>query len=128
GRPLLYGSSPYFLEFFGMRSLKDLPTLREFTELSDENRALFKRKTGENVEDAEAELAAAEEAARRDEEQSAHISDEDLAELAAEAELAEDGEPASEPPPAPVAASAEVEPEAEADAEAEAAADDEGGD
>ena len=101
GRPLLYGTSPYFLEFFGMRSLKDLPTLREFTELSDENRALFKRKTGENVEDAEAELAAAEEAARRDEEQSAHISDEDLAELAAEAELAEESEPApSEPEPA----------------------------
>jgi segregation and condensation protein B len=26
GRPLLYGSSPDFLEFFGMRSLKDLPS------------------------------------------------------------------------------------------------------
>jgi segregation and condensation protein B len=121
GRPLLYGTSPYFLEFFGMRSLKDLPTLREFTELSDENRALFKRKTGENVEDAEAELAAAEEAARRDEEQNAHISDEDLAELAAEAELAEESEPASEPPP-PVAASAELEPEVEPEVEAEAEA------
>jgi segregation and condensation protein B len=109
GRPLLYGTSPYFLEFFGMRSLKDLPTLREFTELSDENRALFKRKTGENVEDAEAELAAAEEAARRDEEQSAHISDEDLAELAAEAELAEDSIAPPSEPPQPVAAVGPVE-------------------
>lgn len=125
GRPLLYGTSPYFLEFFGMRSLKDLPTLREFTELSDENRALFKRKTGENVEDAEAELAAAEEAARLDEEQSAHISDEDLAELAAEAELAEDSEPASEPPPAPIEASAEETAESEAEAAAVGEAGDE---
>jgi len=63
GRPLLYGTTPFFLDFFGMRSLKDLPTLREFTELSDENRALFKRKTGETIEEAEAALLAAEEAA-----------------------------------------------------------------
>jgi len=89
GRPLLYGTTPHFLEFFGMQNLKDLPTLREFTELSDENRALFKRKTGEEVEDAEAALAQAEEAARLDEEQAAHISDEDLAQLAAEADAVE---------------------------------------
>lgn len=87
GRPLLYGTTALFLEFFGMKSLKDLPTLREFTELSDENRALFKRKTGEEVEDAEAALAAAEEAARTDgDEGAAEISDEDLAELAAQAD------------------------------------------
>lgn len=47
GRPLLYGTAPYFLEFFGMRSMQELPTLREFTDLTDENRELFKRKTGE---------------------------------------------------------------------------------
>jgi segregation and condensation protein B len=40
GRPLLYGTTTYFLEFFGLRSLKDLPTLREFTELSDESRLI----------------------------------------------------------------------------------------
>ncbi|MFI5306254.1 MAG: SMC-Scp complex subunit ScpB [Polyangiales bacterium] len=91
GRPLLYGTTSHFLEFFGMQNLKDLPTLREFTELSEENRALFKRKTGEEVEDAEAALAAAEESARLDEEQSAHISDEDLAQLAAEADAVESG-------------------------------------
>ncbi len=83
GRPLLYGTSPHFLEFFGMKSLKDLPTLREFTELSEENRALFKHKTGEAVEEAEAELAAAEEAARREEE-------EEAAAAAAEGELEEE--------------------------------------
>ena len=105
GRPLLYGTSTHFLEFFGMRSLKDLPTLREFTELSDENRALFKRKTGEAVEDAEAELLAAEEAARGDE-HAEHISDEDLAELAREADEEDAGE---------LAASAGVRADAEPD-------------
>ena len=41
GRPLLYGTTSHFLEFFGLKSLKDLPTLREFTELSeDSQRAL----------------------------------------------------------------------------------------
>ena len=84
GRPLLYGSTPYFLEFFGLKSLKELPTLREFTELNEENRALFKRKTGEEVGEAEAALAAAEESARHDDEPGAHISDEDLAALAAQ--------------------------------------------
>ncbi len=38
GRPLLYGTTTHFLEFFNMKSLRDLPTLREFTELSDESR------------------------------------------------------------------------------------------
>ena len=84
GRPLLYGSTPYFLEFFGLKSLKELPTLREFTELNEENRALFKRKTGEEVGEAEAALAAAEESARHDDDPGAHISDEDLAALAAQ--------------------------------------------
>jgi len=89
GRPLLYGTTPNFLEFFGMRTLKDLPTLREFTELNDENRALFKRKTGEDVGEVEAALADAEESARHDDEPVGHISDEDLAELAAQADAEE---------------------------------------
>lgn len=37
GRPLLYGTTKYFLEFFQLPSLKDLPTLKEFTELSPEH-------------------------------------------------------------------------------------------
>jgi segregation and condensation protein B len=39
GRPMLYGTTKDFLEFFNLRDLKDLPTLREFHELSDEHRA-----------------------------------------------------------------------------------------
>src|SRR5260370_22728490 len=38
GRPLLYGTTSQFLEFFGLKSLKELPTLRDFTELSEESR------------------------------------------------------------------------------------------
>lgn len=46
GRPLIYGTTNHFLEFFGLRSLKDLPTLREFTELSDESREVFEEELG----------------------------------------------------------------------------------
>ena len=41
GRPLLYGTSREFLEFFGLRSLSDLPTLKEFTELTTESESLL---------------------------------------------------------------------------------------
>lgn len=37
GRPLLYGTSPTFLEFFGLTSLADLPTLKEYTELTEDH-------------------------------------------------------------------------------------------
>lgn len=57
GRPLLYGTTPEFLEFFGLKSLKDLPTLREFSELTDESRALFQRKMGEPVDFSQVEAA-----------------------------------------------------------------------
>jgi segregation and condensation protein B len=43
GRPLLYGTTPAFLELFGLKSLRDLPSLREFTELSDDSRRIFDR-------------------------------------------------------------------------------------
>jgi segregation and condensation protein B len=50
GRPLIYGSTSHFLEFFGLKSLKDLPTLREFTELSDESREAFEDELGDAQE------------------------------------------------------------------------------
>jgi segregation and condensation protein B len=37
GRPLLYGTSKEFLDFFNLRELRDLPTLREFHELTEES-------------------------------------------------------------------------------------------
>jgi segregation and condensation protein B len=53
GRPLLYGTTPYFLEFFGLKGLGDLPTLREFSELSEESRELFERRIGEPFDPSE---------------------------------------------------------------------------
>lgn len=35
GRPLLYGTTEVFLEFFTLKSLSELPTLREFHELDE---------------------------------------------------------------------------------------------
>jgi segregation and condensation protein B len=49
GRPMLYGTAPTFLELFSLESLNDLPSLKEFTELSDESRDLFVQKTGEQA-------------------------------------------------------------------------------
>ncbi|MGE5047054.1 MAG: SMC-Scp complex subunit ScpB [Deltaproteobacteria bacterium] len=40
GRPLLYGTSREFLELFNLRDLTQLPTLREFQELSEESRKI----------------------------------------------------------------------------------------
>src|SRR5207245_2670612 len=47
GRPLIYGTTGNFLQFFGLKSLRDLPTLREFTELSDESKEVVERELGE---------------------------------------------------------------------------------
>src|SRR5881628_2134627 len=35
GRPILYGTTKYFLEHFGLRDLSELPPLREFKELGE---------------------------------------------------------------------------------------------
>ncbi len=37
GRPLLYGTTPQFLEVFGLRDLSDLPTLRDLRELAEDD-------------------------------------------------------------------------------------------
>jgi segregation and condensation protein B len=58
GRPVLYGTSNHFLEFFGLKSLRDLPTLREFTDLTPESEATLVRELGD-VEKPGAEAEAA---------------------------------------------------------------------
>ena len=85
GRPLVYGTTPRFLEFFGLGSLKDLPTLQEFSDLSDEHKALFQEKTGESIDIAAAELAAAEAMENAEEELRAQ-EDAALAEFEAQSE------------------------------------------
>jgi segregation and condensation protein B len=47
GRPILYGTSKEFLEFFSLKDLASLPTLREFQELSEESRKIVEDETGE---------------------------------------------------------------------------------
>lgn len=47
GRPLLYGTTGHFLEFFGLRALKDLPMLREYTELTPESEATLTERLAE---------------------------------------------------------------------------------
>jgi segregation and condensation protein B len=54
GRPLLYGTTSAFLELFGLKSLKDLPTLKEFTELTEDSRRVAEATLGEVLPDAEA--------------------------------------------------------------------------
>ena len=52
GRPILYGTTTQFLEFFGLKSLRDLPTLKEFTELSDESRRAAEAELGDVLPEA----------------------------------------------------------------------------
>jgi segregation and condensation protein B len=57
GRPILYGTTSQFLEFFGLKSLKDLPTLREFTELNDDSKRTVEKELGDVLEAAQPEVA-----------------------------------------------------------------------
>ncbi len=43
GRPLLYGTTKEFLDFFSLKDLRELPTLREYSELSEESRQVMAR-------------------------------------------------------------------------------------
>src|SRR5207237_4872093 len=45
GRPLLFGTTKEFLELFNLRDLTQLPTLREFQELSEESRKIVEEET-----------------------------------------------------------------------------------
>ena len=45
GRPLLFGTSREFLELFNLRDLTQLPTLREFQELTEESRKIVETET-----------------------------------------------------------------------------------
>lgn len=50
GRPILYGTTKEFLEFFALRDLSSLPTLREFQELSKEHQEIVEKETAPVVE------------------------------------------------------------------------------
>jgi segregation and condensation protein B len=46
GRPLLYGTTVMFLELFNLKSLRDMPDLHEFRELSEESQAALRDSLG----------------------------------------------------------------------------------
>jgi segregation and condensation protein B len=56
GRPLLYGTTVHFLEFFSLMSLRDLPDLREFKEITASTMDVLRAKVG----DEEAEVLGSE--------------------------------------------------------------------
>jgi segregation and condensation protein B len=72
GRPILYGTTNQFLEFFGLKSLKDLPTLKEFTELSDESRRVAEAELGDVLPEPAGLAAAAAAQGAASTEQEAH--------------------------------------------------------
>ncbi|MFZ5471805.1 MAG: SMC-Scp complex subunit ScpB [Myxococcota bacterium] len=43
GRPILYGTTREFLEFFALKDLSSLPTLREFQELTEEHQEILEK-------------------------------------------------------------------------------------
>lgn len=43
GRPILYGTTKEFLEFFALKDLNSLPTLREFHELTEEHQEIVEK-------------------------------------------------------------------------------------
>jgi segregation and condensation protein B len=57
GRPILYGTTREFLEFFALKDLASLPTLREFQELTEESREIVEREAPKPVAGIVEELA-----------------------------------------------------------------------
>lgn len=51
GRPLLYGTTKEFLDFFSLGDLRELPTLREYSELTDESRRVIDDRLGPDDDD-----------------------------------------------------------------------------
>ena len=46
GRPILYGTTKEFLDFFSLSDLRELPTLREYSELTAESRQVMSDRLG----------------------------------------------------------------------------------
>jgi len=51
GRPMLYGTTKEFLDFFSLGDLRELPTLREYSELTDESRRVMSDELGIDPDD-----------------------------------------------------------------------------
>ena len=51
GRPMLYGTTKEFLDFFSLGDLRELPTLREYSELTPESRRVVSDRLGGPIEE-----------------------------------------------------------------------------
>jgi len=60
GRPILYGTTKEFLDFFSLGDLRELPTLREYSELTAESRKMMTDELGPVSTELADALAAAE--------------------------------------------------------------------
>ncbi|MDP5171826.1 MAG: SMC-Scp complex subunit ScpB [Bacteroidia bacterium] len=54
GRPLLYGTSSFFMEYFGIADLSDLPKLKEFAETEEDQMDQFRIKQQAETNETEA--------------------------------------------------------------------------
>ena len=102
GRPLLYGTTKEFLEFFNLKDLRDLPTLREFHELTEEHRAKVEELEEQQPEPAQSERPTAQDLPALDpQEEEALLTDLAAAEQAAETAGAPFKKPKEEATPPP---------------------------
>jgi segregation and condensation protein B len=67
GKPMLYGTTPEFLQYFGLRDLSALPTLREFQELEAGEEVMEEVPAGGGEDDAPPEETPSAEAAETEE-------------------------------------------------------------
>lgn len=49
GKPLLYGTSPFFMQYFGLGEMDDLPKLKEFESLAEEHMEAFRTQKDETL-------------------------------------------------------------------------------
>jgi segregation and condensation protein B len=59
GRPMLYGTTSEFLDFFSLQDLRELPTLREYSELTAESRQVMSDRLGVSLDESAEPAAAA---------------------------------------------------------------------
>ena len=53
GKPLLYATSPFFMQYFGLSDVNDLPKLQEFEDLAEEHMEAFRMKQEDNTDNKE---------------------------------------------------------------------------
>lgn len=49
GKPLLYATSPFFMQYFGIKDITELPKLKEFEEMAEDHLDMFRQQQLEQV-------------------------------------------------------------------------------